>query len=397
MPLANDVPGQEISATARQAFGPRRCPPGERGRIWRALSFMSSSTSSCRRAHRHVRPVRPDRSAVVLRPLARGSAPGRCPAAGNVRPSRRYRLLAVIPAPGDGYAALEAAERFARWRTATADTINTLTGSGARPRWARGSSKACAPPKTWLDEPVPPSAADAARQWVANGGRHGMPGGMLDRPMGRQENLTDPADGRIGSRLVRDLGRLGVQPGQTLLVHASVRSIGLGIGGPSVVVRALRKAVGPTGNIVVPTGTAENSVTSRAHRRPLIAQMTDDEVAAYGRTMPGFDKDVTPSTTGALGEALRTAPRAVRSAHPQSSFAAMGPRTSWPTIAWNLTLANSPLAKVYGMEASGAVLRGGGYQVCSAFHLAECRLLRCIHARSLENGQGSGSTTKTWC
>ena len=74
--------------------------------------------------------------------------------------------------------------------------------------------------------------------------------------MGCQDDLTDPVHRRVtGRRLVRDLRRLGVQPGQTLLVHASVRSIGLAIGGASVVIGALRKAVGRTGNVVAPTGT----------------------------------------------------------------------------------------------------------------------------------------------
>ena len=79
---------------------------------------------------------------------------------------------------------------------------------------------------------------------------------------------------------------------------------------------------------MVPTGTAENSVTSRAHQA-LIAQMTDDEVAAYRQTMPGFDKDVTPSTTGALGEALRTAPgRSAALTHKVRSLpSGRGPRT----------------------------------------------------------------------
>lgn len=196
--------------------------------------------------------------------------------------------------------------------------------------------------------------------------------------MGCQDDLTDPVHRRVtGRRLVRDLRRLGVQPGQTLLVHASVRSIGLAIGGASVVIGALRKAVGRTGNVVAPTGTPENSTTSRAHQA-LIAEMTADEVAAYRQGMPGFDKDVTPSTTGALGEALRTVPGAVRSAHPQSSFAAIGPKAAYLMADHRLEShlgEYSPLAKLYRMKASVLLLGPPGYQVCSAFHLAEYRYL----------------------
>jgi aminoglycoside 3-N-acetyltransferase len=195
--------------------------------------------------------------------------------------------------------------------------------------------------------------------------------------MGRQDNdnLTDPLHRQVtGSELVRDLHKLGIQPGQTLLVHASVRSIGSTVGGASTVVSALRKVVGRTGNVVVPTGTAENSVTSRAHQ-VLIAQMTADEISAFRRSMPGFDKDSTPSTTGALGEALRTVPGAVRSAHPQSSFAAIGPEARYLMAdhRHDCHLGEySPLAKLYKAEAS-VLLLGVGYEFCSAFHLAEYR------------------------
>jgi len=193
-----------------------------------------------------------------------------------------------------------------------------------------------------------------------------MPGG---------DNLTNPIHGLVTRRdLVSDLRKLGVEPGQTLLVHASIRSIGLVDGGAAAVVGALREAVGRTGNVVVPTGTAENSVTSRAHKA-LIAQMTDDEVRAFRRSMPGFDKDATPSTTGALGEALRTVAGAERSAHPQSSFAAIGPQAGYLMAdhRFDCHLGEySPLAKLYKMKAS-ILLLGVGYQACSAFHLAEYR------------------------
>jgi aminoglycoside 3-N-acetyltransferase len=195
--------------------------------------------------------------------------------------------------------------------------------------------------------------------------------------MGRQDddNLTDPLHRQVtGSELVRDLYKLGIQPGQTLLVHASVRSIGLTVGGASTVLSALRRAVGQRGNIVTPAGTPENSFTSRAHQA-LIAQLTADEISAFRRNMSGFDKDSTPSTTGALGEALRTVPGAVRSAHPQSSFAAIGPEARYLMAdhRHDCHLGEfSPLAKLYKAEAS-VLLLGVGYEFCSAFHLAEYR------------------------
>jgi aminoglycoside 3-N-acetyltransferase len=193
--------------------------------------------------------------------------------------------------------------------------------------------------------------------------------------MQRPGNPADPTHQLVTRRdLARDLHEIGVRRGQTLLVHASVRSIGLAVGGAAVILAALQRAVGPAGNIVVPTGTAENSVTSRAHRA-LIAEMTVDEISAFRLRMQGFDKDITPSTTGALGEAVRNKAGAVRSAHPQSSFAAIG-RDAADLMAGHRVECHlgedSPLAKLYAMKAS-VLLLGVGYQTCSAFHLAEYR------------------------
>jgi aminoglycoside 3-N-acetyltransferase len=175
-------------------------------------------------------------------------------------------------------------------------------------------------------------------------------------------------------RLVRQLRELGVRPGQTLLVHASLRSVGWVDGGAPTLVAALRQAVGLTGTVVVPTATEENSMTSRAHRAR-IAAMTPDEVKAYRDDMPGFDKDSTPSGMGALAEALRTSEGAVRSDHPQSSLAAIGPEAEYLMADHRLDChygEYSPLAKLYKLDAR-VLMIGVGYQACTAFHLAEYR------------------------
>ena len=152
----------------------------------------------------------------------------------------------------------------------------------------------------------------------------GTPEEANGQPIRGRNNARFPVGPPVtGERLVRGLRELGVELGETLLVHASLRSIGWLAGGASTVVAALREVVGAAGTLVVATGTEENSLTSRAHRAR-IAGMTPDEVRAYRLGMPGFDKDATPSGMGAIAEALRTTDGAVRSAHPQSSFAAIG-------------------------------------------------------------------------
>jgi aminoglycoside 3-N-acetyltransferase len=172
--------------------------------------------------------------------------------------------------------------------------------------------------------------------------------------------------------IVDGLRSLGVESGQTLLVHASVSSIGIVDGGPPTLVSALIEAVGETGNVVVPTGTPENSNTSRAHKER-IATMTAAEIEAYRQDRQGFSKNSTPTTMGALGEALRNFAGAERSAHPQISFAAIGPKARYLTDDHRLDChlgEYSPLEKLYRMGAS-VLLLGVGYEVCTAFHLAE--------------------------
>jgi aminoglycoside 3-N-acetyltransferase len=189
--------------------------------------------------------------------------------------------------------------------------------------------------------------------------------------------FVEPPDIPISlGRIVRDLALLGVAHSQTLLVHVSLSAIGSVEGGAGTVVAALREAVGAFGNIVVLTSTEENSLTSRKHYAE-IHGMPPDVMQKYLREMPPFDVRSTPCGTGAVAEALRTTAGAVRSAHPQSSFAAIGPDAERLMAGHRLTCHHgeySPLAKMYDLSDKARVLMiGVGYQACTAIHLAEYR------------------------
>jgi aminoglycoside 3-N-acetyltransferase len=122
------------------------------------------------------------------------------------------------------------------------------------------------------------------------------------------------------------------------------------------------------------TATQENSRTSRAHQAK-VADLAPEIVDKYLQTMPPFDVGRTPCDTGAVAEALRTARGAVRSEHPQSSFAAIGPQAA-QLMAGHLLEChhgeNSPLARLYAHDAQ-VLMIGVGYRVCTAIHLAEYR------------------------
>jgi aminoglycoside 3-N-acetyltransferase len=197
---------------------------------------------------------------------------------------------------------------------------------------------------------------------------------------------------RTFGTLTADLRALAIPAGVVLLAHCSMRRIGWVDGGASTVVAALRSVLGADGTLVVPTQTAANSDTS-AHHLARVAGMTAEQIASYRAGMPPFDAATTPSTgMGLLAETVRTTPGAVRSGHPQTSFAALGPRAHrlMDGHAPDCHLGEvSPLARLY---AAGAriLLAGVGYDACTAFHLAEYRYTpdpprrsyRCVISRA---------------
>ncbi|GGZ41600.1 AAC(3) family N-acetyltransferase [Streptomyces inusitatus] len=180
------------------------------------------------------------------------------------------------------------------------------------------------------------------------------------------------ASPREHERLTRSLRALGVAEGMTLLVHAALRPTGL----HSDTLRdALLDALGPDGTLVTPAFTEANSDTSDAYRA-LVAGLTPEETETFRRNMPAFDPATTPSQgMGRLAESVRTAPGAVRSTHPQTSFAAVGRRAgellSGHTLSSHLG-ENSPLGALYRTDAR-VLMINVDFDVCTAFHLAEYR------------------------
>ncbi|MEX3101031.1 aminoglycoside N(3)-acetyltransferase [Streptomyces sp. ST1015] len=170
-----------------------------------------------------------------------------------------------------------------------------------------------------------------------------------------------------------EFARLGVRPGATVLVHASLRRVGVG---PGPVLGALLDAVGPRGTVVVPTFTAGNSDTSPAYKWETLG-MTPAEIAEHRARMPAFDPDTMASQgMGRLAEAVRRSARAVRSAHPQTSFAAIGARARELMAGHDEEChlgERSPLARLEAVRAQ-VLLLGVGFEVCSAFHLGEARV-----------------------
>ncbi|MFG2619875.1 aminoglycoside N(3)-acetyltransferase [Streptomyces sp. NPDC048507] len=226
------------------------------------------------------------------------------------------------------------------------------------------------------------------------------PGPDGPAPPPRTRSLPDRPAGALA--LAVQLRLLGVRPRQRLLVHSALGGTGLRA---ETLRDALRGVLGPRGTLVVPAFTTANSLTSTSHLAR-IAGLGEREVEEFRARMPAFDPARTPSQDmGVLAETVRRTPGAARSAHPQTSFAAIGADAHRLCAQHRMEChlgEDSPLGKMC-WEGGQVLMINVGFSACTAFHLAEYRIPKpplrmydCVVKVNLPGGPRGGGQEGVW-
>lgn len=160
--------------------------------------------------------------------------------------------------------------------------------------------------------------------------------------------------------------KLGVQTGDLLMVHASLKAIGPVEGGAETVVAALRSAVGPTGTVM---GYA--SWDRSPYEETLNGARLDDKArrTAAVRSRNGRDLPWVRPAESISG----SSPGARRSAHPDASMVAVGPLAETLTEPHELGHAlgeGSPVERFVRLGEK-ALLLGAPLNSVTALHYAE--------------------------
>ncbi len=169
------------------------------------------------------------------------------------------------------------------------------------------------------------------------------------------------------SDLVNDLRALGVQPGDALMVHASLKAIGKVAGGADGVLEALERAVGPDGTLLMILG------AEIAH--DYVNRLPESERPALLADAPPFDAATAPvlPEVGTLAEIFRRRPGTLVTDNPSGRFAARGRRAQE-------LLRDAPWHDYYGpgspldrfCRIGGRVLRlGASLDTTTVLHFAE--------------------------
>lgn len=186
-----------------------------------------------------------------------------------------------------------------------------------------------------------------------------------------EENIISKTDHPVTlDEISQGLTKLDINPGDLLLVHSSLSSLGWVCGGAQTVISALMRVLERKGTLVMPAHSGDLGDPAEWENPPV----PECWLESIYENLPAFDPARTPTRgMGRIAELFRTAPNSIRSNHPQVSFTANGRLSKKIVVDHVLSPqlgAKSPLGKMYDLGAK-VLLLGVEYDSCTCFHLAE--------------------------
>lgn len=147
-----------------------------------------------------------------------------------------------------------------------------------------------------------------------------------------------------------DIRHIGIEAGDTVMVHAAMSKVGPLLNGPDALTRALLDVLGPDGTMLVYTSWDS-----------LHDDLLDDDgrvLPEWRDHVPGFDIAASRAVrmNGVIAEFVRTTPGARRSGNPGASVAALGKLADWITADHPQHYGygpGTPLAKLESVPAEG--------------------------------------------
>ena len=176
----------------------------------------------------------------------------------------------------------------------------------------------------------------------------------------------DPGDKSLNltaDDVAAGLRSVGVEPGDIVMFHSSLSSMGHVCGGADTVIEGFLQAVGPEGTVAVPTLWWDGS-----------------------QDLADWDYDSSPSYPGLITETFRRRPDSIRSNNPTHSVSAIGPRAAELTAdhgKWGLRpcmyrdeafAEASPWERLYQWNAHYCFV-GVDFTVNTMGHYGQCRLI----------------------
>jgi aminoglycoside 3-N-acetyltransferase len=190
--------------------------------------------------------------------------------------------------------------------------------------------------------------------------------------------------------LAEDLRALGLAPGDTVMVHASVRAVGDVVGGPDEIHLAIKDAITAEGTLFM------YASCPRHYDEVGRGNLTPEEEAEVVEKLPPFDAETARSArdNGALVEMLRTYPGS-RVNHHVARFTAWGKQVDYlfATQPWDYALGRGSAFEHF-VELDGKILLlGSDHDTVTFLHYAEHvadlpgRIVTRYHVPVLEHGE----------